>query len=614
MTPGAEGQPPRSTGTALVVIAGLGACWGLAEAVVSRAHGGADPLSVACFYPLVLLALGLPTWALLSALPWTRPSSRRIPWLAALLTAGAVALPLAIWASQRFVHGVPLVSPTNAGIGLLAFALGLLPGWVVARLARRLPALGVPGACAALVLWSLCALRCADTLFPGAPGPWPDNRARVGPRPNVVLIVLDTLRADHLSSYGYARTTSPRLDALDAVRFQHTYAPAHWTPPSTATLLSGLHPIAHQTNAIAAVLPDEVETLAQMLGGAGYVSGYFTGNFAVSGAFGFTRGADWVVSERSLPPYRLHPSSLGRLLVAKVSDLTRADELNDWVIPFLDSVRERSFFLYLHYKDPHQPYDPPAPHDEAFDPGFAGRRITDPAIRDQWPISEAERHNMIARYDGEIRFLDAQVGAVLDELRARELLDNSIVIVTSDHGEEFHEHGGWLHGQTVYEELVRVPLFIAYPPLTPEARDVQATARLEDVVPTLLDLLRLPPRPMVHGRSLVPFLQGLAGDEDGAAPDVLIEGTISGHTAYRRGRYKLIRLRSPERVALQLFDLQADPGEREDLAAARPEMVQELLELMTAAERRHRASGIAPRSKTLDPAEEEAMRQLGYIR
>ena len=622
-------MPPPSRRALLAaqpaVWAGVGLTWGLVEAVAADRQHGDDPWTVLAVHALALAAAGVA----LAWWPLVGDRRRGLSRTAGLLVAGAVALPAAVYASQTWVRGAPTVSLPNLGIGLGAGLLGLM----VARLLRPLlrsaekrllrpaargmsaPRRGLRTGLRVvlpLLLLGACAWRAVEVLTPPTPGPWFGPEARGGHRdarqrhldelrqvgyagfsssnsPSVLLITLDTLRADHLSAYGYPRPTSPRLDALPGVRFERAYAQAHWTAPSTASLLTGLYPSTHGTN-------------------------------------------DWVVSERRLPQYRLFPSTLGRVAMKLLDDLSRADDLNAWALPFLESVGDKPFFLYLHYKDPHHPYEPPGAEFSRFDPEFErgvdGRVILDPSIRSQWPISERELANMRARYDGEIRFLDEQLGVLFDELRRRGRDDDTIIVVTSDHGEEFLDHGGWIHGDTVYEEMIRVPLFIHDPRMPLEAQvGLPWPVRLVDVVPTLLDLLQIPGAERLPGRSLAPLMvqraERLEQIPAREAPfhevprPVLSEGTRSGLVTLIEGDWKLIRHTAPGpdgAVTHALYELARDPTEQSDLATLHPERVTQMSRRLDELLAPLQESRLAPDERHLSPADLEALRQLGYVK
>ncbi len=611
----------------------IGAVWGLAEAAVAGAKHATDPLTILAFYPLVLL----PVWLVLSLVNGLgRDALRGTARIAAGLAWVAFTVPLAVSANLAFVRNVPFLSGTNAALVGGAAVAALAPAWVAFRIALWLAppaARATTGGRTAqwalpLALAVICALRCTQTFFPGAPGPWPDNRGKLEGRPNVVLITLDTLRSDHVSALGYERATTPNLEALPAVRFDNAYSTGHWTAPSTASLLTGLQPATHQTNWVGSVLPTQAATLTELLSAAGYVTGYFTGNFVVSPVFGFARGADYVVSEERLPQHRLVPSSLGHVIARKIGNVTRAEHLNRWALPFLESVARRPFFLYLHYKDPHQPYVPPAPHDDLFDPGFTGRRIVDPSVSRYWPISDRERHNMVARYDGEIRYLDEQLGVLFDALEQHGLADDTLVIVTSDHGEEFAEHERWLHGKTLYDEVTRVPLLVAPPRRSATPRGPSPPADLTgvdalrgttldtpvslvDVAPTVLDLVGLPIPESMQGQSLVPLLRGEPNPEP---RPILLDGSKTQRVAIVDGRYKLIRRDNPDGVAWILFDLQSDPGETLNLAGRQRDVFRRMRDQLESRLEQLRQVSLPAEQKVLDAVEEERLRQMGYLR
>ncbi|MBM3985236.1 MAG: sulfatase, partial [Planctomycetes bacterium] len=320
-------------------------------------------------------------------------------------------------------------------------------------------------------------------------------------RPDVLLIVVDTLRADHLSAWGYARPTSPRLDALaaDALRFTHAQTPRAKTLPAVASLLTGLYPHDHGVRDNATRIPDDVPLLAEALAGAGYRTAAVVGNFVLqdvrSGlARGFDRWDDSLPDLDGVPPDGVpqrRATSLTDAALAELQDLTAGNQ------PWL---------LYLHYMDPHGLYDPPpehrlfdgAPPEPLPEPGPPGalhqRRLAEfnvpPDCR--LPDGRIDVAAVRARYDGEIRYADAQIGRVLDALAAAGRLDDTLVVVVSDHGEALGGHDYWFeHGFYAYEDTCRVPLLVRGPGL--RRGTCEADVSLVDLAPTMLDLLGLPP-------------------------------------------------------------------------------------------------------------------------
>lgn len=370
--------------------------------------------------------------------------------------------------------------------------------------------------------------------------------AALAPRPNVVLYLVDTLRADHLGVYGYERDTSPALDrwAEQSVVFERAYAPSSWTRPSVVSLLSGLDPIRHGVEDRLDAIPGDVRLLSETLKENGYATLAAVTNPNVLPAWGFGRGFD-VFDD-------LDSAGHG----------TRADAVTDHVAAALEGLdRSRPFFLYVHVLDPHAPYEPPPPFDE------------------RYPRSPALPAKLsIGRYDGEIAFVDSQFGRLLDTLERHGLGDDTLVLFVSDHGEELMDHGAMGHGFTLFEEVVRVPFVMRLPHGAHAGTRVAERVSLIDVVPTVLSVLGLPPGNDLDGRDLAPLL----GDP-GARVEPrdlflslyttgtrsnLIRGVVSGPHKYLR------RSRPEESEAL--FDLARDPGEFEDRARLEPDARQRM--------------------------------------
>jgi arylsulfatase A-like enzyme len=317
--------------------------------------------------------------------------------------------------------------------------------------------------------------------------------------PNVLLLVLDTVRALSLSAYGYGRPTSPALDSLAArgVRFDRAVATAPWTLPTHASLFTGR--FAHELSANWSVpLDDKFPTLAERLTSAGYVTAGFAANlrycsyeFGVSRGFGYYRDYDVSTSEM------LRTSSLSLAiamwLIKKAGGYSApgrlwADRMNERILAWIDNDArdpKRPFFAFVNYYDAHGPYEPPAPYDTL----YSGK---EPPTRDSGSrdFTQAEIDGLVDSYDASITYLDRQLGALFAALSRRGLLDNTIVIVTSDHGEEFNEHGQMNHGNTLYFPSLHVPLIMAGPRVALGASVAQPVT-LRDVPATILDLVRV---------------------------------------------------------------------------------------------------------------------------
>ncbi len=425
----------------------------------------------------------------------------------------------------------------------------------------------------------------------GPPDETPESR-----RPNVVLYVVDTVRADRLGVYGYEKPTSPRLDAFatTAVLFENAYAQSSWTRPAVASLFTGLLPPAHRTVGRRSVLPEDVTTLAEILAANGYEGMGLARNPNVGRAFGFAQGFARFRSED------------------RERDETMLDRVRSW----LDERQsaDRPFFLFLHAIDPHGPYDPAPEFEEMFDAGAAPEEYR--TVRYLLRLNRGEAapgpgtaEALSRLYDAEVAQNDRAFGELLDELEIRGLGDDTAVVHVSDHGEEFAEHGRWEHGLSLYEEVLRVPLVMRLPGVAP--RRVEAPAQHVDVLPTLLGYLGIE-APPTDGRDLLS-----AGRRGDPPPDVYSHLDVDGHRAAAviRGRYKLVLPRSPSQgTDPMLFDLDVDPGELEDLAADRPDVVERMLVLL--AERNLAAAVESAEEIEDDQLDEDArrrLRALGYV-
>jgi arylsulfatase A-like enzyme len=443
---------------------------------------------------------------------------------------------------------------------------------------------------------------------PASPPPAaPASAAVAGARPNLVVYVVDTLRADHLGCYGYERPTSPRLDAFarEAVRWSEARAQSSWTKPAMATLLTGHYPITHGADLRARGLAEGIESIGGRLAAAGYESAFFTTNPTVTASFGFDRG---------FSTYRYLSRAEGRRRRSVGADEIHA-EVVDWL-----ARRDvaKPFLLVVHTLDPHDPYFPGEPYKSRFapdvDPEIAGYvRGEELALLAEEPARERARQ-MRALYDAEIAQNDAAFGALLDELDRRRLAPTTAVLFTSDHGEEFFDHGGWRHAETLYEEVLRVPLLLRLPGGAHGGRRIDAPADQIDVAPTLLDLAGVAVPAELPGASWLPALAGNA-PPGGESLAWLEHPSLSLASATRDG-WKWIRNRGAWRPPLtrgpdELYHLARDGGERVDLTAKEPRRRHWLAGRLAAAVARHRRAAGA--EVPIDPELDRALRALGYL-
>jgi choline-sulfatase len=423
-------------------------------------------------------------------------------------------------------------------------------------------------------------------------------------RPRHVLIYLiDTLRADKLRAYNpgtRVRTPGYSKHADGAALFMRGMTQENWTKPSVATLLTSLMPWEHHATSGEAVLPASVEMLPETLRARGYFTGAFVANGYVSGKFGFEQG--WHTWRNYIRE--------GRRTQAR---FVAADVL-DW----LDKrPQDDPFFLYVHTIDPHVPYIPPDDLLAEYDPDpYAGpinfvrnRQVLEHIKVGKIKPNDRDRQRLEALYDGEITYHDLHFASILNGLAKRGLLDETLVVVTADHGEELFDHGSVGHGHSVWQELLHVPLSMHVPGLTAGGVRVDEPVGLVDVVPTVLDALGLPPLEQASGRSLLPLIEGRTE----TAPRATVAGFMHGWRTVVVGDLKLVHR---THATAQVYDLGADPNETRDLLAHRPltgRYLQGMLGLALRGDLGRPAPTHRAEETDIDPETEAQLRALGYV-
>jgi len=506
----------------------------------------------------------------------------------------------------------------NGGLVILFAALFVLVRWLLCRpalhLSARMPRI--------LILSGL--LLASSGLVSLLTRPAPLHTAvpvGVAPglegAPNVILIVVDTLRADRLSCYGYSASRTQNIDALarDGVLYADMTSQASWTKPSFASILTSLYPSSHRAIGKLDRLPQAVTTLAEAMAASGYHTGGIVDNVSISSAFGFEQGfADYTyLSPSYLFAAGESASQLGlyqglRRVWAKLSGdriyvssfYQEASVVNEEAIRWLSSNRHTRFFLFLHYMDPHDPYFA-HPYDGR---GYARAANQDPDAALAPAFSQL--------YDSEVRYLDDYLGFLLDWLKSEGLYDETLIALTSDHGEEFQEHGGWWHGQTLFQEQIAVPLIVKYPRGVRSGAVVTDLVTSLDIAPTILDAAGLAVPGSMQGRSLWSATK---------PPDsVFSEEDLEGNQLYavRSANLKLVRANADNPRGLpaeSLYNLADDPGEQNLLDLTAPEQATaiewirvQLRESMAVA----LEHAVAGESGQLDAAVQQKLRDLGY--
>ena len=389
---------------------------------------------------------------------------------------------------------------------------------------------------------------------------------------NLLLVTIDTLRADHVGAYGYGKGTTPVLDGLVArgTRFESAQSAVPLTGPSHATLLTGAYPPVHGVrDNVRFGINTGVATLAERLRRAGYETGAFIGAFPVAAAFGFGRGFETFDEG-------LHPSAeLGGVAERP------ANEVADAAIAWLSAPHKRPFLAWVHFFDPHQPYNPPPPYRDRF----------------------------ASPYDGEVAFADSQLGRLLEALRSVGHEENTIVVVLSDHGEGLGDHGESAHGLLLYESTLHVPLVFAGPGV-PAGRVVAARVGTIDVLPTVMALVGHPAVDALAGRDLSAAMRGGALRSEPLYAESLY-GRLNCRWAALRAwtdrDWKLV-----EGNGAALFDLTGDPGELQDRAGSDSERQGELSRALHRAVNAMAPGGDRARPRPIGADEAEALRSLGY--
>jgi arylsulfatase A-like enzyme len=437
-------------------------------------------------------------------------------------------------------------------------------------------------------------------------------------KPNVLFIVVDTLRADHLPDYGYDRDTMGALAAFtkEATRFERCYAPSSWTLPSTASIVTGLlparHGALHGNEDRSDRIPESVPTLPALLHDGGWSTGAISLNPYVSRATGFDRGYDAFLDVKGDPRGYPDISKLiasGRQLIAKAP---------------------RPFFLYLQPMNTHGPYKVP-PTARATLLGHAPNRAfqyTDLQegrlpMRARALAHPEIRQSLVDQYDTAVRYSMDSLAGLLQGLREQGLYDDMLIVVTADHGEELLDHGGFAHGYSLYNEMVHVPLYIKLPGQR-RGGAIRRPVGLIDLMPTVLKAVGVPVPKDLDGVSLLPLLKGkLTGKSEAGRPrDFVLEiSSVGEHPrcdarGLIRWPFKLIRTRDDyqgKKNALELFDLRSDPHETLNLGREQADRLAELESAMDHELQVARANAAAPSTEEPAKLDRKTLEALGYL-
>jgi arylsulfatase A-like enzyme len=437
------------------------------------------------------------------------------------------------------------------------------------------------------------------------------TREATGDTTNVVVYLIDTLRPDHTSAYGYARDTTPSLARLarEGVRFDAAYSTAARTRPATASLLTSLHPGFHGAHSGFALSP-RVATLAERFRAAGWSTWAFVTNGHVHGRqLNFDQGFDRFQAVRG----------------KRLRNHARTEEVNEVLFPHLDALADEPFLLYVHTVDPHAPYEPPPAFRGRFtDPGYAGpvrpeKTIT--ADLERLRLDDEDVAHVAGLYDEDIRYQDEMLGLLLARLETLGIAERTVVVVVSDHGEEFQEHGAWAHGGRLWEEQIRVPLIVRVPRWSAAAgRTVREPVQIIDVMPTLLAWFGLEGGDACQGRDVSDLVRGEPSPQGMERPIYGEETTYTPGAelrSFRVGAWKAIRFGLGDDLSKThvLFNLDEDPLERRNLAPSQRRRLWDLARQQEAEARRWAASFERQQGppERLDARTREQLEALGYV-
>jgi arylsulfatase A-like enzyme len=395
-----------------------------------------------------------------------------------------------------------------------------------------------------------------------------------GRKPNIVLLGVDSLRADHMSCYGYPRLTTPHIDrfAQGGTLFERTFSPHIPTTSAYSSMLTGMDVFSTQVVALRhkGGLRPEVKTLPEILREAGYATTCvgFSGNAASRGFDKYLDFPGWGSWNEGRSP--------------------KAENLNAVAIPELDRLAQQNqpFFLFLRHMDPHAPYLPPAPYERIF---YHGNE-SDPSNTSMEPVMSfkpfcdffaswmppgiSDKEYVVAQYDGAVAYMDACIQTILTALEARGLLDDTIVALNGDHGETLYDHGCYFDHHGLYEPTLHVPLILRYPAKVPAGRRVAGDNQHKDLVPTLLELAEVDPGIAFDGASLMPMARGEVASHE--SEFYIAECTWMRKNGWRTPEWKLIVALEPDfhfKPPVELYNLVEDPEENHDLAEKEPGVV-----------------------------------------
>jgi arylsulfatase A-like enzyme len=602
--------------------------------LISRFGGTRANFSALLFgivaYGLLGGAIGKGMYFLLSFLPFHQEKRRDHKLLSGLLLAASCAgilFLVFVFRAFRDYHAEK-VSPTQP-LGLLTIVVVLVGAvlvffliqWLCRRPLSALHAFMVRPVGYFIVLFTALGLGLILQQFytqetESVHVPFTTSQAQMADKPNVLFIMIDALRADRLGCYGSTNPATPNIDALarDGVLFRQSYSQTNNTKPSTASLLTSRYPTEHQALHKTNVLSDNLTTIAEVFEKGGYYCGGIVTNVNLAPVYNFQQGFH---EYTYLPPKFLFGANeaASRLVVYGVLRMIKmrlnksiwvqhfyrsGETVTGYFEDFLQRSKDKKFFLFLHYMDPHDPY---------FEHPYNGKGYA--RVMQEHPPSRLSEP-FTRNYAQEVEYTDQWIGRVVANLKSAGLYESTLIVLTSDHGEEFYDHEGWWHGTTLQEEQLRVPLMIKLAGLNNAGVVNDSLVCGIDVTPTILNQVDLPIPPQMRGTVLFDSLGNLV-----LKSEVHCEADFEGNVAQalRLGSWKYIQTNPDNprhRPVDQLFNLADDPKEQRNLVESQPEIVRDMkaqLEVRRAELLSTREKGA---EKAVDQATQDRLRALGY--
>jgi len=546
-------------------------------------------LSVYAFYLILTLIIGNAIFILLKMLFKHRLSNEVIQKITMIIFITLIA-----WVV--LVRGTRIEFAPGGLQNILGLVIFLLAGGAMAVLFSTIILFSVRRhfrtMCAACFIPLVCAYLVVPIYRP-ANRPEPGRAETSARHPNLIIILIDALRADHLGCYGSETVSTPSLDrfAGRSTMFRNVISQSSWTKTSMASLMSSMLPSRHGVFTEGDVVGPEIPLLSSLLRSKGITTAAFVGNPWMNSRFGFDRGYSLYFEEFDRL-WKIFPIDVifGRRLV-KRQPFPDGSKLFRHARNWIERYGERHFFVYIHLMDVHDPYLPPPPFDTMYLGDIGGHYDRNQLREKEKRFRElkASPDSTLLRlaeglYSGGISYEDSMIGDFLGFLEARGLFDNTLIVVTADHGEEFLEHGGTTHGRTLYNEVIRVPMLIRYPPAFPEGTIVNNPVKLIDIVPTITDVYGIEAESTFGGKSFIGDIDGPGGQSEPSRGERIISELHHGDGFVQSvcdGEWKLIRKDwipdDPQRGILELYHLGDDPSELVNLADVRQEKVQELI-------------------------------------